>query len=166
MSNPFDLRSISMNRDSAVLTGLSGGATTISTTSTPSYYLNGKILASTNQSAGATPTTDAKTGAAFLPLATGKGCLFVFGWDSRAPTVAYVCQGRIVNAADVANGAAGYEFPGIPDTFVPFAYVTISYVGSSTWLFGTSNWNATTATIGTVINCALLPSRPLTAASA
>lgn len=162
----FDMRQITMNRDSAALTGLSGGATTISTTSTPSYYLKGKIVASTNQSGGATPTTDAYTGADFVALATGKGCVFVFGWDSRTSTVVAVCQGKIVNVADVTNGAAAYDFPSIPDTFCPFAYVTISFVGTGTWTFGTSNWNAATTTIGTVINCAQLPSQPLTAASA
>lgn len=167
----FDLRSISMNRDSTVLTGLSGAATTVSTTSTPSYYYRGKIIASTNQASGATPTTDIATGAAFKALsgattAAGQGCVFVFGWDASAPTVFSVAQGKIVKTQDVVNGAAAYEFPSIPDTFVPVAYVTIDYVGASTWTFGTNNWNATTVTIGTVINCALLPTRPLTAPSA
>jgi hypothetical protein len=166
MSDLFDIRSGTMNLATAALTGLSGGATTISTTGTPAYMLNGKLLAATAQSGGATPTTDIATGAAFIPLATGKGCVFVFGWDSSAPTVASVAQGKVVNAADVTNKSATYDFPQIPATFCPFAYVTISYVGSGTWTFGTSNWNATTATIGTVINCALLPNQPLTAASA
>jgi len=166
MSDTFDLRKISMNRDSTALTGLSGGATTVSTTGTPSYYYLGKIIASTNQSSGATPTTDIATGAAFVALATGQGSLFVFGWDASAPTVFSVAQGPVVTAANVTNGAAAYDFPSIPSTFVPVAYVTISYVGASTWTFGTSNWNATTTTIGTVINCALLPNQPLTAASA
>mgnify|MGYP001597355324 CR=1 FL=1 len=171
MSDTFDLRNITMNRDSTALTGLSSSVTTVSTTSTPSYYLNGEIIASTNQSGGATPTTDIATGEAFVALsgttaATGTGCVFVFGWDSSAPTVFSVAQGKVVKSADVTNGAAAYEFPSIPATFCPVAYVTISYVGSSTWTFGTSNWNASTATIGTVINCAMLPSQPLTAASA
>jgi len=164
----FDLRQITMNRDSTVLTGLSGTATTVSTTSTPSYYLNGKITASTNQSSGATPTTDIVTGAAFKPLtgttaALGTGCVFVFGWDSSAPTVFSVAQGKVVKTLDVVNGAAAYEFPSIPKTFCPVAYVTIGYIGSTLWLFGTSNWDATTVTIGTVINCAMLPRQPLTA---
>lgn len=171
MSSPYDLRNITMNRDSAALTGLSGGATTVGTTSTPSYYLNGKIIASTNQSSGATPTLDITTGAAFVPLsgttaALGTGCVFVFGWDSSASTVFSVAQGPVVKTQDVVNKSAVYAFPGIPDTFCPVAFVTIDYVGSSTWTFGTSNWNATTATIGTVINCALLPNQPLTAVTA
>lgn len=164
--NLFDIRNITMNRDSTVLTGLSGAATTVSTTGTPSYYLKGKIIASTNQSGGATPTTDIATAAAFKALKTSEGCLFVFGWDSSAPTVFSVAQGKIVKAADVTNKSASYDFPNIPDTFCPVAFVTISYVGSSTWTLGTSNWNATTTTIGTVINCAMLPNQPLTAASA
>lgn len=167
----FDLRSISMNRDSALLTGLSGGATTVGTTSTPSYYYKGKILASTNQSSGATPTVDISTGAAFKPLSattagTSTGCVFVFGWDASAPTVVSVAQGPIVKTADVVNGSAAYEFPSIPDTFVPFAYVTIDFYGATPWVFGTGNWNASTIAIGTVINCALLPRQPLTAPSA
>lgn len=162
----LDIRGGSWNRDSAALTGLSGAATTISTTSTPSYYWKGQIYASTNQSSGATPTTDIATGAAFLPLANGKQCLFVFGWDSSAPTVASVAQGKIVNTADVVNKSAALDFPIIPDTFVPFAYVSIANANATAWLFGTNNWNATSLTIGTVENVALLPSQPLTAASA
>ena len=162
----FDIRGGTMNLATTALTGLSGAATTVSTTGTPAYMLKGVLKASTNQSGGATPTTDITTGAAFVPLTTGKGCVFVFGWDSSAPTVFKVAQGKVVNTADVTNGSAAYEFPSIPATFCPVAYVTISYVGSSTWTFGTSNWNATTTTIGTVVNIGLLPTQPLTAASA
>lgn len=166
MSDLFDLRGGTMNLATAALTGLSGGATTVSTTGTPAYMLAGEIKASTNQSSGATPVLDISTGEAFVPLATGKGCVFVFGWDSSAPTVFSVAQGPVVNTADVTNKSAVYDWPSIPSTFCPVAYVTISYVGSGTWIFGTSNWNATTTTIGTVKNVALLPTQPLTAASA
>ena len=166
MADLFDIRGGTMNLATTALTGLSGGATTGSTTGTPAYMLKGVIKASTNQSGGATPTTDISTGDAFVALATGEGCLFVFGWDSSASTVFSVAQGKVVKAADVTNGAAAYEFPSIPDTFCPTDYVTISYVGASTWTFGTSNWNATTATIGTVIHIGILPTQPLTAASA
>lgn len=162
----FDIRGGTMNLATTALTGLSGAATTLSTTGTPAYMLEGKLKASTNQSGGASPTTDIATGDAFVALATGEGCVFVLGWDSSAPTVFSVAQGKVVKAADVTNASAGYAFPAIPDTFCPVAYVTISYVGASTWTFGTSNWNATTVTIGTVVNIALLPTRPLTAASA
>lgn len=167
----FDIRGGNMNLASTALTGLSGGATTVSTTSTPAYMYRGKIIASTNQSSGATPITDIATGAAFVALtgataALGEGCIFVFGWDASAPTVFSVAQGPVVKTQDVVNGSAVYEFPSIPSTFVPVAYVTIDYVGSTSWTFGTSNWNATTATIGTVINVGLLPTAPLTAPSA
>lgn len=162
----FDLRGGSFNMASAALTGLSGGATTISITGTPAYVLKGKFLAASAQSGGATPTTDAVTGAAFLPLANGKQCLFVFGWDSRAPTVAYVAQGKIVNTADVVNTASALDFPSVPDTFVPFAYVSIANANATAWLFGTNNWNATSLTIGTVQNVMLLPAIPATAATA
>lgn len=167
----FDIRGGNMNLASTVLTGLSGAATTVSTTSTPAYMYRGKLLASTNQSSGATPTTDITTGAAFVALAgataaLGQGCVFVFGWDASAPTVFSVAQGKVVKTQDVVNGAAVYAFPNIPDTFVPVAYVTIDYVGSTSWTFGTSNWNAATVTIGTVVNIALLPTKPLTAVSA
>lgn len=167
----FDIRGGNMNLASTALTGLSGAATTVSTTGTPAYMYQGRIKASTNQSGGATPTTDIATGAAFVALtgataALGTGCVFVFGWDSSAPTVFSVAQGPVVKTLDVVNGAAVYEFPAIPDTFVPVAYVTIDYIGSTSWTFGTNNWNATTVTIGTVVNIGLLPTRPLTAVSA
>lgn len=162
----FDIRAGNMNQATTALTGLSGAATTVSTTGTPAYMLAGKFLASTNQSSGATPTLDIQTGAAFLPLANGKQCLFVFGWDSSAPTVFSVAQGKIVNTADVVNKAKALEFPSIPDTFVPVAYVSIANANATAWLFGTNNWNATSLAIGTVINVGLLPAQPLTAASA
>lgn len=162
----FDNRGLNANMASAVLTGLSGAATTISTTGTPAYILGGKFLAATNQSGGATPTTDIATGAVFKSLANGKQCIFVFGWDSSAPTVASVAQGPIVNTADVVNKAAALDFPSIPSTFVPFAYVSIANANATAWLFGTNNWNATSLTIGTVENVFQLPEQPLTAASA
>lgn len=167
----FDIRGGTMNLASTALTGLSGSAKTVSTTSTPAYMLNGVIKASTNQSGGATPTTDIATGAAFVALtgataALGEGCVFVFGWDSSAPTVFSVAQGPVVKTQDVVNGAAVYAFPTIPDTFCPTDYVTINYVGSTSWTFGTDNWDASTVSIGTVIHIGLLPTRPLTAVTA
>lgn len=162
----FNNRGGNWNMASVALTGLSGAATTLSTTGTPAYVLDGKFLASTNQSSGASPTTDIATGAAFKALANGKQCIFVFGWDSSAPTVFSVAQGPIVNTADVVAKAAALDFPSIPDTFVPVAYVSIANASATAWTFGTGLWNAASLTIGTVENVMQLPEQPATAATA
>lgn len=146
------------------LTGLSGGASTYSTGATSrDYSLLGKAYTKAQVSGGATPTTDVNTGAVFLPVKTGKSCLFVWGFDSSGnPKVA---QGKIVSTTDVTNGAAALEFPEIPDTMCPFAYHSIAHANATDFQFGTSNWNATGVTVGTVVNVVMLGASPLTASS-
>ena len=158
----------------AGLAGQTAGITTYTTTAAGAdtgcvYTIGGRFYFSADDSATATPTVDITTGAAFVALtgtttALGEGCVFVYCWDSTQ--VLRVAQGPVVKSADVAAGAAAYEFPSIPDTVTPFGYQTISYVGSTSWTFGTNNWDATTVTLGTWIPCSTLPRQPLTAASA
>lgn len=143
------------------LAGLSGAATTFSTTGTTTFAIGGAAYTKTAISSGATPTTDANTGAAFTPLQTGKKCMFVFGLDASGNTK--VAQGPIVNTSDVSNGAAAVQFPEIPDTMCPIGYVEVSHANATAWTFGTSNWNATGVTIGTPVDVILLPTSPLTA---
>ncbi len=158
----------------AGLAGQTAGITTFTTTAAGAdvgcyFTIKGRFYYKADLGATATPTVDIRTGVAFKTLsgttaATGQGCVFVYCWDSGGTL--RVAQGTVVKSADVTNGSAAYEFPSIPDTVTPFGYQTISYVGSTTWTFGTSNWDATTTTLGTWIPCSVLPSEPLTAASA
>jgi len=175
MSNDFqDIRGGNRCFNDAGLAGQTSGISTYTTTGVGAntgceYTIGGRFYYSTDDSATATPTVDISTGEAFVPLtgttaALGEGCVFVFCWDSGQ--VLRVAQGPVVKSADVANGAEAYEFPSIPDTVTPFGYQTVSYVGTTSWIFGTDVWDATTATLGTWIPCAVLPPRPLTAASA
>lgn len=153
--------------NAAGLGGMTGGATTYTTTALGDdtgllYTIGGKFYYSADDTATEVPDLDITTGVAFEALDTGEGCLFVFCLDSSQ--VMKVAQGPVVKTADVTNKSAVYEFPSIPDTVTPIGYNTISYVGSSTWTFGTSNWNASTTTLGTPVDCAVLPTQPLTAA--
>lgn len=125
-----------------------GTTTTFSTTGATLYCIGGKAKSTAAGSNAATPTIDAVTGNAFLPLAASKGCTFVFCYDGSATAAAAinVIQGDIVDLDSAADGAnANFDitppFPSyIPDTLTPFAYM-ITRVGASgsTWTFGSSN---------------------------
>lgn len=156
----LDMRGMTFTQASAVLTGLSGTAKTISYTSNPAFILDGKFYTGDTCSGGALETTDDTTGAAFLTLANGKCCMFVFTWNADGTW--HVSQGKIVNYADVVNGSAALDFPAIPTDACPFAYVPIRNANATSWLFATGNWDAATLTVGTVVNCATLPNQPVT----
>lgn len=160
-----DFRGLTMTLTNGSLTGLSGGAKTISYTGNPTFLINGRFYTGDSCSGGALETTDEFTGEAYNPLVNGDACLFVFTWDTDGAW--HVCQGPVVKMADVTNGAAALEFPSIPENQCPFAYVSIKNAhATTTFTFGTDNWNSATLTIGTVVNCSQLPRAPLTAASA
>ena len=164
MSDLVDARAGTFaNGASAALTGLSGAAKTISYTGNPAFTTRGRKYTGATCSGGALLTTDNSTGAAFLNLANGKTCLFVFSWDTAGAWV--VSQGPIVNTADVTNGSAALEFPSMLGTVCPFAYVSMSHANATAFLFATGNWNQTGLTIGTVVNVTRLPAQPLTAQS-
>ena len=119
-----------------------GGATTYANGAAVVYGIKGKAYSVAIASGVASPTLDGNTGVAFLPLKANQGCVFVWCMDSSG--VAQVCQGEI-NALD-ASGAfvSAPEFPYIPDTLTPFAYLVIKAISTaSAWTFGASNWNAT-----------------------
>lgn len=157
----FDQRGITAAFTDAVLGGISGADATFDTTTTLLFAIKGLLYSKTAVTNGSAPTTDAFTAAAFKALATGKTCVFVWGYNA-AGTV-QVAQGPIVATADVTNGKAALEFPSIPDTMCPFAYHSVSHANATAWTFGTSNWNATGVTIDTVIPVSQLPAQPLTA---
>jgi hypothetical protein len=156
----FDDRGGRFNHTNAALSGLSGAASTYSTTGTQTYSIDGRIYTTAAKSGVATPTLDKTTGAAFKILPNLKQCIFVFGWDSAGDLA--VSQGPIVTTTEVDDKSAALHFPSIPDTMVPFAYVSIRHANATGWTFGTSNWNATGVTIDTVINVSLLPTQPRT----
>lgn len=160
----FDIRGGTATLAKAVLTGLSGTAKTISYTGNPKFMIGGRLYTGDTCSGGTLLTTDATTGDAFVSLANGEQCLFVFGWNAAGEWI--VSQGPVVKTADVVNKSAALAFPSIPSTMCPFAYVSIANANATAWLFATGNWDASDLTVGTVIDCTLLPEQPLTAASA
>jgi hypothetical protein len=152
----------------AALTGLSGAATTYSF-SIFGYTINGIAYRQAIASGAATPTTDASAGtAAALALAINQSRVYV--WGVNAAGTVQVFAGPAVtwpNSSGTATGAPiPLQFPAVPSTTACIAYVVISN-GSNGAAFahGTTNWNATGITVGTVVNLAgwlpaLLPTTP------
>ena len=143
----------------AGLTGISGGATTFSTGSlTLQYCILGKAYNLTQQSGAATPTTDIVTGVAFVPLAANQGTVWVFGVDASG-TVS-IGQGSIEALDSAGAFYRAPQFPIVPDTVCPFAYV-VAKDGSTGGAFtvGTTNWNVTGMTYS-VQDIFSVPTRP------
>lgn len=141
-----------------------GTTTTISTTATVPFCINGKALAKTAITNGATPTTDAATGLAFRPVPANNGSVFVACFDASGNVK--VCQGEVASL-DPASGLfiTAPEFPLIPDTLTPFGYLIIkaasTYVATTTgWLFGTHNNSSVTGITYTFVDVMTLPARP------
>lgn len=159
----FDIRGGTITLTSAAL-ALGAGTTQYTTTGTQTFAINGRLYTTVADTGVEVPDTDALTGAAFVALANGDQCLFVFGWLASGEMG--VVQGPVVTTADVVDTSAVLDFPAIPATLCPFAYASVANANASAWTFGTTNWDGGTTTIGTVVNVALLPTQPLTAASA
>ena len=142
------------------LTGLSGVTTTHSYTAF-AVVING-IYASIPANAGvATPTLDANTGLASVPLQAGKGAIYM--WLVKADSTDGIVQSAIKDL-DVANNFI-WDSPILPPVpspaaeWVPYAYIVVknSSAGSA-WSIGVNTWNATGITIVTK-NFITLPSR-------
>lgn len=146
--------------------GLVAGTTTTLTigTTTP-FGLKGKAYSKASASNQATPTTDASTGAAFVPIPAGYGCAFVIGFDSSGAIK--VSQGPLQVLDGVADGAnakfiTAPQFPIVPDTVCPVGYL-ITKVGTSgsAWTFGSSNLAGPPSNVlHTFQDCITLPDRP------
>lgn len=147
-----------------------GTTTTLTTATTCLISIRGKrtlTLAATN---AATPTTDAVTGAAFVPVTASKGCIFVLCYDGTSTTAATalkVVQGSLYDLDGATNGATALfltppNFPFVPDTLCPFAYL-VTKVGASgsTWTFGASNLTGPPSNVlHTFVDVTVLPDRP------
>lgn len=157
----FDIRGGNICLANAALTGLSGTAKTISYTGNPAFAIGGALYTGDSCSGGALETTDDTTGDAFVSLANGDCCMFVFTWNSDGTW--HVSQGPVIQTADLTDKSAALVFPSIPSDAVPFAYVPIKHANATPFLFATGNWDQTGVTVGTVVNCMLLPTQPVTA---
>lgn len=143
----------------AALTGLSGTATTYSS-SAFGYAINGVCYANGANSGAATPTTDGNTGAA-ITLTANKARCIVWAVDSGGTEKVYA--GPIVDYTGAPSGVV-CPLPDIPGTVAPFAMHVLKGGStlSGTWTFGSSNWDATGLTVGTVVNLCQRPTVPPT----
>lgn len=143
----------------AALTGLSGGATTYSS-SLFGYALNGDCYTKALVSGGTTPTTDGNTSAA-ITLTANKARAIV--WAVNASGTVSVYAGPIVDWTDTTASSTACPLPSIPGNVAPFAAHTVQAgsTTSGTWTFGSSNWNATGISAITVRNLCQLRNQPL-----
>jgi hypothetical protein len=141
--------------------GMSAGTTTTLTTANTSLFsIGGKAYSKAAASNAATPTTDARTLAAFTAIPVNKGGVFVIGYDSGGNLK--VCQGETVNLDAGNNLVEAPEFPNVPDTLTPIGYLVVK-VGSTgaAWTFGVSNLTGPpTGVTLSFADCMLLPERP------
>ena len=142
-----------------------GTTTTYSTTGTTLFCIKGKAYSKGAVTNGATPTTDATTGAAFVAQAIGTGSVYVYGFDKDGTIK--VSQGTIVTL-DADGGFVDLpKFPAIPDTVCPFAYelirlapATATTPAVATWTFGTNNQASVTGVTYARCDVMTLPDRP------
>lgn len=158
-----NLRGLTMGLVSPAL--VKGTNKSYTTTVTSAGIINGKYATPlTAQTNAAVPTTDSKTGAAFVALATQQATVVVVGQNAAGAIQA--CQGTIVPTALGVTTTAGAfinypQFPELPDDFIVFGYLLARTAPSATsWTFGTDNWAATGVTCTEFVQCAVLPARP------
>lgn len=147
-----------------------GTTSTYTTTNSTACSIGGKWAAVlTAQTNAATPTTDATTGAAFLPLTPNKATVIVFGINAAGAIK--MAQGSIVDTAvgvttTVGDFIMAPQFPALPDDFCPLAYALVRTAPSAaTWTPGTSSWTASGVYSGangttTTIPINSIPDRP------
>ena len=142
-----------------------GTTSTYTTTVTSECVIDGvfgtTLGAQTNT---ASPTTDAATGAAFVPLTDNQATVLV--WGITLGGAIALCQGSIeATQVGVTTTAGAFlkapQFPNLPDDFCPIAYNLVRTAPSaSDFTPGTSSWTATGITCSVAKNISVLPARP------
>lgn len=138
-----------------------GTTTTYSTTGATLYCIGGKAYSRAAATNVATPTTDANTGEAFIPVRPNEGCVFVFGYNAAGTL-------RVTQSNITALDAGGQftevpEFAPVPEDFCPFAYMIIkagSTASAGGWVFGVNNQSGVTGITYTRVDVMALPQRP------
>jgi hypothetical protein len=163
--------------------GLAAGTTTTLTWANAVIgAIAGKAYTKAAASNQATPTTDATTGAAFLPVPVGVasvangqggytdgygyGCVFVVGFNAAGTLK--VAQGSIEKTDSVAVANSKFttsvpKFPALPDDFYPVGYIVTRTDSTATaWTFGSSNLaGPPTGVVHTYVDTiGYLPGRP------
>jgi membrane peptidoglycan carboxypeptidase len=137
-----------------------GTTTTISTTGSTHYSIKGKSYIKTAITNGATPTTDATTGAAFVGITANQGTVVVIGFDSSGAVKA--SQGAVQALDSAGNFVVAPQFPGVPDSVCPVGYIVLKGGStlSGTFTFGSSNLSGVTGMTYTFVSVFTLPARP------
>lgn len=138
-----------------------GTTSTLSSTGTIYYSIRGKAYSHAALSNTATPTTDATTAAAFVPIVTNTGAVIVIGFNAagtlkaaQGPLQALDTSGLFINSP---------QFPALPDDFCPVGYEVIkagSTASAAGWVFGTNNQASVTGITYTLVDVMTLPDRP------
>ncbi len=158
---PIDYHGLTMCMMKSTLAA--GTTTTISTTGTTHYCIDGKAYTTAAKTNAATPTTDASTGLTFTPVTASKGCAFVVGLDSSGAVK--VVQGDLAKLTGEASGANATfletaDFAGVPATVCPIGYIIVKVGASgSAWTFGASNLSSVSNVSFSIVSVATLPSR-------
>ena len=109
-----------------------GTTSTLSSTGTMHFCIEGKAYSKAALSNTATPTTDVTTGAAFVPLTASKGCAFVVGYNAAGTLLC--AQGAVVDLTTEAGGAnANFltppQFPSLPEGILLLRSVLLDLPG-------------------------------------
>lgn len=144
---------------------VAGTTSSFTSTVTTSAVINGKFTTTLGaQTNAATPTVDATTGLAFVPLTPNQCCSIVFGVNAAGAL--QMAQGKPIPTALGVTTTVGAlindpQFPGLPNDFCPLAYTVVRTAPSAAaWTPGSSSWTASGVSASTFQNIAQLPNRP------
>jgi len=148
--------------------GLVAGTTSTYTTTLASSCSISGLFATvlTAQTNTASPTTDAATGLAFVPVLANQASVLV--WGVNLAGAIRLAQGSITPTETGVTTVVGAfilapQFPSLPDDFCPIGMqlVRVSPTGA-TFTAGTTAWAASGITCSVIRNLAGLPARPRT----
>lgn len=140
---------------------VAGTTTTFSTVGTTVYGIRGRAYSVAAATNGATPTLDANSGVAFLPVSANQGSVFIFGYNAAGATK--VAQGQVQALDSAGLFINSPQFPVLPDDFCPIGYVVIK-AGSTavgTWVMGVNNLSGVTGLTYTFGSLVTLTDRPI-----
>ena len=161
MSTRFD-HGMNINYANAGISLANATATVTCATALANAVVQGKFITS-SLAASATAlafvkASDGTTSETPANLAAGKAALIV-----HCVNAAGARKEILADTCDLVDGVLQSElhFPTLPDTLTPIAYSLLKNA-TNTFVWGTTNWNATGCT-ATTVNVSMLPKRPLVA---
>ena len=147
---------------------VAGTTSTYTTTAATLCSIRGAFATALGvQTNTASPTVDATTGEAFVPVLANQATVLV--WGVNAAGAIKLAQGSIVPTEVGVTTTVGAfisapQLPALPEDFCPIAYqlVRVSPTGAS-FTAGTTQWAASGITCSVAKNIACLPDRLVTA---